>query len=460
MQVFLFNTFDCFVALFFLYLLVHFRDRRRRGGLPYPPGPPSWPIIGNLLDIPKDLAWTAYADMSKKHGDIICLRVYSEVAIVLCSLSAIKDILEKRGKTYSERRYFPIIEMMDMEWPLFMTGTTETWRKGRKILDGNLRPGAMVSYRQIMEEKTRDLLAQLCATPKNFHAHLKFLQANLIMTLTYGYNLKKSDKMLEAPEKALEMLTPVLQPGALLVNHFPFLRFIPSWVPHISYEPLAQIARKLSERIKNEPIDFVKNSLYDGTAGHSLAAEHLQELEELIGSERQMQEEVIKVLVLTPTIETISSMTSLFLALVLFPHTQKRAQTELDLVVGRDRLPTFDDRPRLPYIEAFCKEVMRWLMVTPMAIPHTSTRDDVYRGFFIPKGSTVIANAWAILHDPELYPDPEEFKPERFLNEDGSVRDDPTLSLAFGIGKRIVLDVTSSMLQSSFLPRRSSPYSM
>ena len=62
---------------------------------------------------------------------------------------------------------------MDMEWPLFMTGTTETWRKGRKKLDGNLRPGAMVSYRQIMEEKTRDLLAQLCATPKNFHAHLK-----------------------------------------------------------------------------------------------------------------------------------------------------------------------------------------------------------------------------------------------------------------------------------------------
>jgi len=59
-------------------------------------------------------------------------------------------------------------------------------------------------------------------------------------------------------------------------------------------------------------------------------------------------------------------MTSLFLALVLFPHAQKRAQAELDVVVERDRLPTFDDRPRLPYIEAFCKEVMRWLMVTPI----------------------------------------------------------------------------------------------
>ena len=74
------------------------------------------------------------------------------------------------------------------------------------------------------------------------------------------------------------------------------------------------------------------------------------------------------VLSLTSIIETISSMTSLFLALVLFPHAQKRAQAELDVVVGRDRLPAFDDRPRLPYIEAFCKEVMRWQMVTPIGM--------------------------------------------------------------------------------------------
>jgi cytochrome P450 len=146
----------------------------------------------------------------------------------------------------------------------------------------------------------------------------------------------------------------------------------------------------------------------------------------------------------------------LFLVLVLFPQVQRRAQAELDAAVGRDRLPTFDDRPRLPYIEAFCKELMRWQMVTPIGLPHSSNKDDVYRGFFVPKGSIIVANAWAILHDPEIYPDPEEFKPERFLNKDGSVRDDPTLSLAFGIGKRLcpgrhfvdaaIFVVTSSVL--------------
>jgi len=59
-------------------------------------------------------------------------------------------------------------------------------------------------------------------------------------------------------------------------------------------------------------------------------------------------------------------MSSFFLVLVLYPRVQRRAQQELDAVVGRDRLPTFDDRPRLPYIEAFCKELLRWAMVTPL----------------------------------------------------------------------------------------------
>ena len=132
MQFLLINAFDCLAISFFLYLLINFRDRRRQGGHPYPPGPPSSPIIGNLHDVPKETPWAAYADMSKKYGrcktfgvtgpppqlntafqgsDIICLRVYSRVIVVLCSLSAIKDLLEKRGQNYSFRHPPPISEM-------------------------------------------------------------------------------------------------------------------------------------------------------------------------------------------------------------------------------------------------------------------------------------------------------------------------------------------------------------
>ncbi|KAF8498600.1 cytochrome P450 [Russula emetica] len=445
MQLLLINIFDCLAISCFLYLLVVFRDHRRRRGLPYPPSPPPRPIIGNLLDFPKDTPWSAYAEMSKKY--------------------AIKDLLEKRGEIYSDRPSLPIAKMTDMDWPLFMTGMTETWREGRKLVDHSLRPGAVITYGQMMQEKTREFLTQLFATPKNFRSHIELpgsLQGKFIMSLTYGYDLKDGDKILEAPVQANELLSPLILPGATLVNHLPILRHIPSWVPYFSYEPVARIVRKLSQRIRNEPFDFVKNALNNGTAVQSLASEHLQELENLVGSEREKQEEIIKV--------TTGSMyqgevlyyncSGTWHLLDLFSAgsgtVQRRAQAELDVVVGRDRLPTFDDRPRLPYIEALCKELMRWQMVTPIGLPHLSSRDDVYRGYFIPKGSIMVANAWAILHDPEIYQEPEEFKPERFLNEDGSVRDDPTLSLVFGIGKRICpgrhfVDATIFIFTSSVL---------
>ena len=121
---------NALASVLFLYSLTVFRDHKRRRGLPYPPGPPSQPLIGNILDIPKDAPWIEYADMSKKYGmrenscdmcshklksafqgDIICFRVFSQVIVVLCSLSAVKDLLEKRGEIYSERPTLPILEM-------------------------------------------------------------------------------------------------------------------------------------------------------------------------------------------------------------------------------------------------------------------------------------------------------------------------------------------------------------
>jgi hypothetical protein len=92
---------------------------------------------------------------------------------------------------------------------------------------------------------------------------------------------------------------------------------------------------------------------------------HLQDFF-LAGSDTVRVSSESRLHLLTLTFKTVSSMYSLFMALVLFPQVQRRAQAELDVVIGRDRLPTFDDRPRLPYIEALCKELLRWQMVTPM----------------------------------------------------------------------------------------------
>jgi cytochrome P450 len=76
------------------------------------------------------------------------------------------------------------------------------------------------------------------------------------------------------------------------------------------------------------------------------------------------------------------------------PEVQKRAQEEIDRVVGTDRLPTVADRENLPYVDAVVKEVLRWHPVAPMGLPHTSTEDDICNGYLIPKGAMLFANVW------------------------------------------------------------------
>lgn len=97
---------------------------------------------------------------------------------------------------------------------------------------------------------------------------------------------------------------------------------------------------------------------------------------------------------LTQTVQAISTIQTFFLAMVCNRDVQEKACAELDAVVGSRRLPTFQDRDQLPYVNAIAKESLRWQAVTPLGISHMSIEDDEYSGYFIPGGSTVIANQW------------------------------------------------------------------
>lgn len=120
--------------------------------------------------------------------------------------------------------------------------------------------------------------------------------------------------------------------------------------------------------------------------------------------------------------------------MTLHPEAQAKAQAELDAVVGTDRLPSFADRVRLPYVDALVKEVFRWQPVGPLGVPHRTTADDVHDGFFIPKGSIVFANIWKMLHNGQTYADPMAFAPERFL---GAAPEQDPRDLVFGFGRRV-----------------------
>ena len=126
-----------------------------------------------------------------------------------------------------------------------------------------------------------------------------------------------------------------------------------------------------------------------------------------------------------------------FYAMVVNPKAMKKAQEELDRVVGKGELPGFSHKDSLPYIDALVKEVLRWNPPLPFPTPHRVMQDDIYRGYFIPRGAIVIQNVWAIFCDPNIYPDPETFNPDRFL-KDGKIN--PLVfnpeDRVFGAGRR------------------------
>jgi len=142
---------------------------------------------------------------------------------------------------------------------------------------------------------------------------------------------------------------------------------------------------------------------------------------------------------------TSTTLRTIILALVANPEVQKKAQAELDRVVGTERTPTLADFDNLPYVQAIINEVQRWRPAIPLGLPHVTMADETYKGFVIPKGSTFLMNIWGIYHDPEVYEDPEAFNPDRFMESEfgtkaGPAREDDKdrrNNLVFGAGRRL-----------------------
>ncbi|KAI0069313.1 cytochrome P450 [Artomyces pyxidatus] len=440
-----------------------FEGRRRPAGVPYPPGPRPLPIIGNLLDIPLEYAWKNYAEWAKTYGDTISLTFLGQVIVILNSPKAARDLLDKRSATYSARPPVPFYDLMGWGWFVPTAQYDDVWRAKRKVLDFGLRPNVAIQYQPMQRAKARDFLKTLASSPENFREHIEHFQGAIVMSTVYDYDVKAhGDRYLEAAIEMSKLGARTVMPGAVLVNHLPMLRHLPEWLPGTGFKKLARYGRSLGEEVRDTPFEYVKNRMRSGTARPSITLVNLQELEDIDSPD---SEEALRLIAaatgsLYPGIAsadtTVSAMTSFFLMLVLYPDVQKKAQAELDAVTGRTRLPDFSDRARLPYTEAICKELIRCRVVTPLGAPHAATQDDVYNGYFIPKGALVVANSWAMLHDPDVYPDPETFQPERYLTKDGQVKADPTLSVAFGFGKRAcpgrhLVDTTLFIVVSSVL---------
>ncbi|KAG6885227.1 hypothetical protein C0993_004634 [Termitomyces sp. T159_Od127] len=305
------------------------------------------------------------------------VKILGRVMIIVNSAQVLAE-LDKHGSIYSDR---PRLEMggelVGYKDTLVLARYGPYFRMLRKHFARHLgTPTIVEQHNTLVEYETRRFLRRTLADTTNLNDNLRRLAGGIIMQLTYGYEVQEGeDPFVTLIQGANDNFSAAIVPGAFLVDVFPALKYLPEWLPGMGFLALAREWAKATENMIEMPYNYTKQ--------------------------------------------------------------QMKAQAEIDAVIGRERLPTLADRPYLPYVNAVVTEVLRWNSVAPTGVAHTALEDGIIGGYLIPKGSIIIANLWNMLHDPEAYPEPFEFLPERHIATTDKPAQKNPRTICFGYGRRI-----------------------
>ncbi|CEJ61367.1 hypothetical protein PMG11_09902 [Penicillium brasilianum] len=418
-------------------------DKRLPG--PLPPGPRPKPILGNITDLPPkgEREWVHWMKHKELYGPISSLQVLGQTIVIANALEPAVDLLNKRSVIHSSRpRMVFASELVGWEDGIIFQGYTERFRAYRKAFQPSIgSESAAMQFNSIQEREVHRFLLRVLREPNDFLQHIKTKAGAIILNIAYGYNIDPfgCDHLVHITNEALDNFVQAAAPGVWMVDIIPALKHIPAWLPGAGFQRIAQAWREQRTGIADRPYAFVKARMASGKYKPS----YLSNIFETQGVPKPGSEEELIAKWSAASLytggadTTVSSVTCFFLAMALYPDVQRRAQDEIDRVLGPGRLPKVADRSRLPYINAVVKEVLRWHPVGPMGVPHMSTEDDVWGDYFIPKGSIIMPNIWAMMHDPKIFSDPMTFNPERFLGKEGHIPEMDPHSIAFGFGRRI-----------------------
>ncbi|KAI0294624.1 cytochrome P450 [Multifurca ochricompacta] len=311
----------------------------------------------------------------------------------------------------------------------------ELWRRLRRAAHDAVSRTTVQNYHPTQTKEATVLVSALLDDPENRHSHFQRAGASVILSILYDYPTLESTN-----EKIVMDIYSNFKWFSRAASRTSFVEFFP-WMIHIP-QRFAKWKREASMRsaqrydIFLRLFDRVRADIATGGERPSFSASllrnhdryHLSDPEMMFLSGQMYNQSIAG-------FETTSTtMMWWTVAMVAFPQVQRRAQAELDAVVGRSRLPTFADAPHLPYVRAVVREVLRWRPPIPLGISHSATEDDWYEGMFIPKGATCMANIWQCNHDRAIFgEDADDFRPERHwtkeTNQEGHV--------SFGFGRRI-----------------------
>ncbi|PIK53304.1 putative cytochrome P450 2J6 [Apostichopus japonicus] len=429
-------------VIFFISLIWFNRDKRY-----LPPGPIGLPIIGNLpyFILCKKEAPEAFGNLAKRNGPIIYVRFGAMEAIVLNDFKTIQEAMNHpdlqdrpEQKTFESKK---IKDAVGGKAEGIAMASGKAWKHQRKFLVNTFRDFG-VGKSRFEDSVAMEAAAMMAAIrEKNnlpFDPQILFSNAfsNIICSVTFGkrfeYYDPKFERLLALVLRQFEVIG-----GAAVLAAFPILG-------KFEFGPIKEVTKNTLEFINffqniinDHKSKFDENNINDVIDAYMLEMRS----SEVNGSPdpEVFNEKNLGALVGDLFFAGIdSSVSSLRWALVYFlinPEVQVKVQTELDDVIGRDRMPRWEDRSRLPYVEATIAEIQRIGTVAAIGGTHAARKDVTFRGYTIPKGIAVIPNVYAVMRNPVLWPKPLEFKPERFLDENGKFTK-PEHFIPFNIGPR------------------------
>ncbi|BBG96212.1 hypothetical protein Prudu_004954 [Prunus dulcis] len=414
------------LLLIFIFLAYKLYQRLR---FKLPPGPLPWPVVGNLYHI-KPVRFRCYAEWAQVYGPIISVWIGSTLNIVVSSSELAKEVLKEHDQKLADRhrnrssaRFSK--DGQDLIWADY--GPTML-RSGRcALLSFSLQRGLKLSDPLGKMRKNGESLLV-----KKYLGRVAF---NNITRLAFGKRFVNSqDEMDEQGQEFKAVVSNGVKIGASLsmAAHIPWLR----WMFPLEEKAFAQHGARrdrLTRAIMEEHTQARPKS--------GGAKQHFVDALLTLKDKYDLSEDTIIGLLwdmITAGTDTIAISVEWAMAeLIKNPRVQKKAQEELDRVIGFERVMTEDDFSNLPYLQCVAKEALRLHPPTPLMLPHRANANVKIGGYDIPKGASVHVNVWAVARDPAVWKDPHEFRPERFLEEDVDMKGHDFRLLPFGAGRRV-----------------------
>lgn len=449
------------LILFVLYL-INFAYSRPSN---FPPGPPRLPIFGNYLQLLLTNYWYPYRELDQlthRYGSkVIGLYWGSTPTVVACDQESVRQAL---AQPELQGRFQSVItttrsgeQTRGATHGVFFTDGPY-WAEQRRFALRHLRDYGFGRRHDALETETQGEIAHLIAllrgdvgTPKDKEVLCKgrallpdVLYPSLINCILVPLAGARFPREQDAALRSIGRYVMRFQgafdsTGGLLVI-LPWLRKL---FPYLTGHRDNLLSTKHLHSMFKEIIQEHKSSFTDAHL-RDFCDVYLNEMKNLkdegiLNQTTFSEDQQIMAMVDFFFPASTAIPTTLVFAIMFLMHHPEVAEKvfqEIDAVVGRARLPTLDDRNNLPYTEATLRETMRRATLTPISVPHRATEDTQFMGYDVPKESMVITCLWSMHMDKDFWGDPETFRPERFLEADGSLkRKDPTLP--FGAGKRL-----------------------